>query len=363
MNKREIDKKSYKNIDRELSHFEKEGVITSSQKDNMLNQYEIKQKLNPMRLLLMMGLVLLTIGITTFVASSLFLIGDSVKLFIVIVGIILLHFIGIKSEKNHPKTSRILHYAGIAFLGAGILLIQDAFFIFSNDSTVYLIWGIGTLSYVFMLKDKNILIFSGILLFIFNSLSYFEGEFPYVLAIIIPILYLLSSKIEGSNISLYFTNILSLQFIAIVLEHFIGFDNADSTLIIALIMLFIGLGMVFVPLQKEIKPAFERLGYLLHGGIGFGLSFPALWELAGFGEYMHILFIALYAILIIILIRKGSLFAIFIASLLVLRFYFTFAIGLIPDSIAYVLSGFIFIAFGFYFEKKRKVKVGGKKSE
>lgn len=362
MKKRNIKQDSYNVIHKEIDYLEQQGIITALQKEEMLNQYTIKAKMNPMRLLLMIGLILLAIGVTTFIAGKLLFIGDSLKIALIMLGIVILHFIGVKTEISYPKTSKTMHYAGVGFLGAGIYLIQNIYHVFNNDATGLMIWVLGILSHAVILKDRNILIFSSILIFIYGN-SYFAMDegFPYILMMVIPIMYLINTKVKNSNFTLYFLNIISIQLIVIDLDRVIGFDNAKTTLINTLILLLVGISMVLTTLSKNIKPIFEREGYVLHGVIGIYLSFPDLWKSAGLWEYSHLLFISIYGVFIILLMKKGSLIATFILSVLILRVYFTFALLFIPDSIAYVLSGFIFIACGFYSEKKRKL--GGKQNE
>src|SRR4051812_8702105 len=120
MNKKELNKRDFHFLQSEFHFLEKEGVISSAEKEKMLNSYAIKSHVNFIQILLTIGALLLGIGMLSFVASNWAYLNNWTKLSIIIAFFISFNIAGIWLQSRYPKTSRSLHYVGILIFGAGI---------------------------------------------------------------------------------------------------------------------------------------------------------------------------------------------------------------------------------------------------
>lgn len=361
MNKRPIKKKNYAMIKAELDYFSSAGLLSAYQKERILEQYEIKNGLNFIRVLLVVGAILLGMGVLSFIASNWMYMGKAAKFFLILFSIAGVDVVGYKLEGMYPKTSRAMYYIGALLYGAGIFLIGQMFNLGGEFEGAMLLWALGIIPIGWFLKDVIILTFStGLLSFYANA--YFllhNATLPYTLFVIIPVMYYINKKINYSKVLTFFLNALSMNLLALILLKILDFE--ELPIIPLLIFFVIGVVMVFVPVNEKLKGVFEFQGHLLHGITGIYLTFSEVWKESFFGEHFNIAFSILYFFFSLFLIKRGSLTSIVIVCALVLRFYIDISYDFLPKSMVFIIGGLILIGFGYYFENKRKK--GGKNRE
>ncbi len=357
--KRPIKKSEYQWLKKELDFFEKEGSIQAAQKEELLGHYKITGDSNFIRILLTVGAFLIGIGMLSFIASNWMYMSKTVKFLLIIISVIGVNGVGLKIENHNPKMARTLFYIGFLFYGAGIFLIGQMFNLGGSFRNAFLVWALGGLPIAYVLKDKLLLVFITALLFIYQMNYVFDGEtsLPYIMLVILPIMYLISKHIHYSVPYIFFMNILTIQFAVLLAFTFIDYDSPIAVLAILFIFL-IGIAMLFIPVREKLKGIFEIQGHLIHGVSGIILTFGYFWRNSLFGESFYILFSLAYLVLVLFFIKRGSLLNIMILCALILRFYIDISYDFLPKSLAFVIGGAIFIGFGIYIDKQRKK--GGK---
>mgnify|MGYP001100932290 CR=1 FL=1 len=70
MSKRIVNQNALDFMLKELNYFQSQGLISSSQKDDMISCYEVKEKHNFIRTVLIVGAILIGAGVLSFVASN-----------------------------------------------------------------------------------------------------------------------------------------------------------------------------------------------------------------------------------------------------------------------------------------------------
>lgn len=356
MKKRSISKRNYRLLETELNFMEHEGELSKGQKDSSLSLYEVTNGLNFIRVLLTFGAFLMGIGVLSFIASNWGSMGTLVKFFLIIVSIIGVNLIGFKLEENQPKTARTMHYLGVLFFGAGIFLVGQMFHLGGEYYQAFLMWSIGIIPIGYVLKDKIILVFSVVLLGIY-SFGYFTTDLfslPYLVLLLIPILYWISSRFGDSVVLTFLLNGLSIQFFVMFLIKTTEFVDSDSFLIQLIPLFIFGIVMMYIPVKEKLKGVFRFQGHLVHGIVGLMLTFPAFWEMTVYPDALSIVFAIIYFLFILFLIQRGSLFSILILSALIFRFYIDLSLDFMPKSMVFIIGGAILIAFGYLFEKRRR---------
>lgn len=351
MNKREISKYQHDFTTREMAHFASTGVITETQKEIMMGHYIIKQQQNLyLRFLLAFGALLLGLGVLSFVASNWSYLDKPMKFLIIVVSMVGANFVGYKLEASSPKTSRSLYYLGILIFGAGIFLIGQMFNIGGDYYQAFLVWGIGAIFIGAYLKDVVILTFTTGLFFLYGILILIESTItPYVLIPLVVGLYLVNRYIGYSTTLTFSTNMLSIFLFVYIFG--MSLDELNISFEFLFLVLFVaGIGFLYTPVPEKIKNVFRFQGHVIHACAGITLTFGDVWKI----EPMAIAFSLLYAGFIMYLVKQSNLFGMFMAGLLVLRFYVDISYDFMPKSLVFIIGGLILLAMCYSFEKQRK---------
>jgi hypothetical protein len=128
-------------------------------------------------------------------------------------------------------------------------------------------------------------------------------------------------------------------------------DELNISFEFLFIILFVaGIGFLYTPVPEKIKNIFGFQGHVLHAFAGFTLTFGDIWKI----ESMAFVFSLLYVGFIFYLVKQGKLFGMFMAVLLVLRFYADISLDFLPKSLVFIIGGLILLAMCYSFEKRRK---------
>lgn len=107
----------------------------------------------PVILALAFGGILLTAGITLFVAAHWSQLSPTLRFSLVLLMVGVLHIGGATLSQRFPALSTTLHALGTATLGAGIFLAGQIFNLHENWATGILLWAIGAAAGYFLLHD------------------------------------------------------------------------------------------------------------------------------------------------------------------------------------------------------------------
>jgi len=304
---------------------------------------------------LSVGAVLVGIGFLTFIASNWSAMSSLTKYLIILFGVIGFYVSGWKLENAFPKTSRSLYYLGGFLYGAGIILIGQTFHLGGQTYQALLAWAIGILPLAYYLRDKAILAFVIVLLFINSMQVYMSGSFPIVVLIAIPLIYIIIHYTMNKSNTLFILNTLLLvQFL-----HTQLWNVGASTLTVVVIMFLLGLTLFLRPINGY-KSITKISGLLIHGAYGIALTIPEIWEYAfstDVSSIVAIIFAICYGVFIFWLINSRNVVAIIILCGIIFRFYVDISYDFLPKSLFFIIGGVLLILFGFWFEKNRKGEV------
>lgn len=352
-------KRSIKDVDmkflvQEMNYCQSQGIVTKEQRERILEQYEVKSKLNFIKVLLSIGAVLMGLGVLSFIASNWSAIGKLAKLLIIIGGFVGVNTIAYYFEDKLPKTSRSLNYLSVFIYGSGIFLIGQMFNFGGHFTQAFLLWSIGTLTMAVLLRDKIMFVFaiglSAIYLNGYRDLSIL-GSFPVFILMILPILYYSTSKVfKRDNVITFFNNLLALNLIL----HLVDYWDTPGV-IIAFIYLAIGLGMYFYPFSFA-RTVFKLQGSLIFGTAGVFLTIPYFWEriLVTHATPIAMIFAVVFSLFLLMLTRKEDLIALAFICIVIFRYYVDTMYSFMPKSLFFIVSGLILLGFGYYFERMRK---------
>lgn len=157
----------YRKLTKEIDIWLRENLITSDQKENILNRYaslkEADEKAGPGKLITtisVLGALLVGIGVILFVASNWSEIPRWEKLFIIFSSMLFSYGLGFYlcyEKQNFPKVGSSLILLGALIFGAGIFLIAQIYHISVHYPNGPLMWGLAVLPLAYVLRMKTLL--------------------------------------------------------------------------------------------------------------------------------------------------------------------------------------------------------------
>ena len=216
-------------------------------------------------------------------------------------------------------------------------------------------WAIGILPLAYYLRDKAILAFVIVLLFINSLQVYLHGSFPIAVLIAIPLIYaIIHYVLNKSNLLFFLNTALLVQFL-----HTQLWNVGANTLTVVVVMFVLGLFLFFAPINGY-KRITALSGNLIHGAYGVALTIPHIWESffsVEASSIVAIVFAICYGVFVFWLIHGGNIVAILILCGIIFRFYVDISYDFLPKSLFFIIGGVLLILFGFWFEKSRKGEV------
>ncbi len=352
MKKTLVSRNFYNRFEEELNKHQAEGRISEEQVGGMLETYELKEKISFIKVIVTLSVILIGLGVLSFIASNWILFGKATKFFIIVIAYVLASIAGMKIEKIYPKTGRSLIYLSIVIFGAGIFLIGQTFHFGGRFTSAFLLWALGIIPLTIMLKDKGMFTFLHLLLLVYLNGQYVYDDFPIFLLIIIPFLYYANKRFEVSW-TIFFTNLVTLNFVWYILDEWMHVEND----LIILLFFIIGLLMYYFPFSFY-QAIYRLQGMAIFGIFGWVLTCDNTWNdyvwIRNIDLPFNIIFTLIYVLLLLYFVRRESLIALFFIGLTILRFYFDEMYDFMPKSIFFLTSGLLLLGFGYYFERKRK---------
>ena len=351
--KRKISKSEYRILEKEFLFLEQTGQLETNQARKLLAEYLPTERLSFVQVLLVIGAILIGVGILSFIAGNWQEIPKLAKFLLLFLGTAGFYAGGHKMEDIYPKTSRSLYYIGVFVFGAGIFLIGQMFNLGEGVYTDFFMWGLGILPLAYHLKDKLIFATAS-LFFIIYGFKVLNGtvELPYLLLLIIPLLFWMNERRMGHSKVLFISNVILT--ILFSFNLFIYFDLHEVLILCTFFAL--GLFLAFYPFGRYQLPS-EWLGSVVYGMAGLFLTFPSTW-----GDFIPanntgiaaIIFTIIFSIILLYFLKIGSLPAVLIVCTLIFRFYADLSYNFMPKSLFFIVGGLILIGFGFWFEKTRR---------
>ncbi|MGN1402493.1 MAG: DUF2157 domain-containing protein [Bacillus sp. (in: firmicutes)] len=341
-------------LEKELSYLKDQGAGVHLNPDELEKYYEVEQSKNSgtATTVLWVGAVLIGIGILSFIASNWSNISPAGKYMIIIAGVVGFFYSAWKTERIIPNTSRALYYIGGFLFGAGIFLIGQAFHLGGQVYPAFLWWAIGLLPMAYYLKDKAVLLFSVVLLSAYSFEIYFVESYPFMLLAAIPAIYYINHRALNRSAAVFLLNsALLVQFI----HSQLWFFDVNQFFVIG--SLFIAGLLISKWAVQGYAKATETLGTAIHGGYGVVLTLPWTWNILfgdAFSDIAAIIFAVAYGLYVIYLVKDGKLLPILILSAIILRFYIDLSYDFLPRSLFFVIGGIVLLAFGFWFEWRRR---------
>lgn len=352
MDKLRISKGDYRFLSEELKKHQENETITVEQMNNMLETYEVKEKLNFIQVLLVVGSILIGLGVLSFIASNWMEMSKLTKFLLIIFFYLGVNIASFSIKERYPKTSRSLIYLGVLIYGSGIFLVGQIFHFGGSFTDAFLLWALGIIPLIFLLKDKLIFAFLHILLLVYLNGQYVYDEFPFVLLLIIPLLYLGHKYIEENKIA-FLTNLLTLNFLWYFLDVTLNLEIE----LVTIIFFIIGLLLYFIKIPYYTS-ILKLQGNLIFSITGFFMTFKWLWYdisfLGSLDKPVHVVFSVLFFVLLLFLVRKENLISLLFIGFVILRYYFDAMYDFLPKSIFFLIGGVILLGFGYYFERKRR---------
>jgi len=351
---KQLNSNNYNFLKKEIAYQLESGRITESQANDILRSYVIKEQMSFIKILVVIGSILIGLGVLSFIASNWIFIGKTTKLLLIFLSYLFTQFLSYKMEKTSPKTSRSFNYLGVLIFGAGIFLIGQMFHFGGKFTNAFLLWGIGILPLALLLKDKVIFVFLQLTLFVYLNGQFLYENFPFILVILIPILYLTQKQIP-SKLNLFITNLLSLNLFLYLLVDVV---HVDDLLIVLLSFFIIGVLFYFIPFNYH-KDLFQFQGMILFGITGIILTIKGIWTDFPFDydtliTVLYIVFVVGYILLLLYLIKQEKIIALLFLGITILRYYVDTMYDFLPKSILFFSSGLLLLGFGYYFERVRR---------
>lgn len=352
MEKKLVKKQYYNFLKAELDQHRNEERISEQQMNEILGFYEIKAGINFINVLIILGSVLIGLGILSFIASNWDYMSKLLRFLLIVFAYIAAIAFSIKFETKKARTSRGLFYLSLLIFGAGIFLTGQMFHFGGSFSGALLIWAIGIYPLTMLERDKFAYAFIHILLIVYLNSLYNNVQFPFILLLMIPALYL-GQKVIKADWIIFLTNILTLNFIWYLLNETINLAFGLTVII----FFVIGLILFFVPVPFY-SGIIKLKGNLMIAVFGLVLTFKENWLdfewVSNNNIPIHTIFSVLYFLFLLFMVRSKNLIALIFIGLLIIRFFFDTMYNFLPKSIFFIIGGLFLLGFGYYFEKKRR---------
>lgn len=356
--KREIKGKDYNFIKNELTWLKENQKIDEKVYKEILSEYVLKENANFIRIVLIIGAVLIGLGIITFIGSNWLYLSRPEKFLIIIIFYLTSAFFSFKTRIKYPKTSRSLVYLTLLIYGSGVFLILQMFSFSLDYAYGFLYFALGILPAAILFKDNLIFIADTIIFIIFINTYYNFHQYPYIILIIIPLLYFINTKYLDLSWNILSINILTINSLIILLNKF-----EFKTLSVLLMIFLAGLLFFYLPYKRNLL--FNRFtGIMLIGTAGIYITIPGVWQDTSISIFENnsklitVVYSILFMLYLLYLTKKQNLIALVFICILIFRYYVDTLYNFLPKSMFFIIGGAILMFFGFYFERLRKNKGG-----
>lgn len=349
MSERLISKKQFNYLKQELEYHMQNNIITKDQLSSIQNSYQIASSFSFIKIILLIGSILIGLGVLSFVASNWQILGNALRFSLIVALLLVTNLVSFKINPKYPRISHSLLYLSVLVFGAGIFLIGQMFHLGGNFTGAFLMWGLGILPMAIVFREKYLYLFSHLLFLVYLNGHLDLYGFPYLILVIIPVLYYLNVFYDYSKMGTFFNNLLVINTII-----YLGSYWHLEPLYITTAVFALGLAMMFVPLRFN-KEVFKLQGSLIVGISGLILTFREIWrDVFLRPDTISIVFGILFLIFLFYLVKRKNIISLIFICIIIFRYYVDTMFSFMPKSMFFVVGGLILIGFGYYFEKMRK---------
>lgn len=350
---KQISNKNYEFLKEELKGFVESKTIDKKQYDEMMDSYEVTQKINQVMALLIFGAIFTGLGILIFISGNWYEMSKILRLSILILGFVSTSFAGWHIRYRFPRTSSSLNYIAVFIFGASLILI-DQMWVYLYDETVFLVlWAVVAMIFGVIYSDKLIYLFSQMLMFMYLMENFEELQAPFTVLIAVSFVFFIDIKREHSKIVFFANMMLCMLLIGSIFENLNG-----EAVYYFMFMFVIGFLIKFIKYEK-IKNDIEFWGNLITGFAGVMLTIEEMWEDAFNGDFLilTIIIAVLFTIYLLYTTKRGSVTSVIFIAIMIFRYYVDAAYEFMPKSMFFIVSGLILVALGFWMERAvRKIK-------
>lgn len=412
--KRRLSNAQYEFLKRELTYLQEIGKLSPEQAADLLSSYEAgkiqkeRKIINFVQVLTAIGAILIGLGILSFVASNWQGLKPFTKFGILLLALVATYLIAKWLEPRKPLFARSFYYIGIFAYGAEIFYIGQLFHLGGSAGTAFFLWSLGSFALAYYLRDKYVYTFSFLLFYIFIELEFMliptpsywlvviipllfavwhyffkqsklllaanflllyqfielkfvieaveKNQFPYVLTVLLPVLFYAGHRWMNRSQLLFFVNLLFVyQWISVALYYF----QLDRLVFFVLPYFIIGIIMThkqWMPYQ-EVMQKFGQITQFV-AGLLLTLKFTWVKDLYEWTDNSLFPVWAAFGVLYIVygfwLVYRNKLLGIVVVSAVIFRFYVDLSLMFLNKSIAFFIGGILLLLFGYWFEKTRR---------
>ncbi len=151
-------------IVQEAKEWEKAGIITAEQREQITARYPVKTAGSSLPIL---AAILIALGILTFIASNWSGIAPAGKLAIIFLALIGAYLAGDRlRQKGYARLGSALTIVGIAIYGAGFFLIGQMYHLSGNPMVAFYFWFLGAITLTWHYKEKVLFVTSLLILIV-----------------------------------------------------------------------------------------------------------------------------------------------------------------------------------------------------
>ena len=353
-----IRQREYDFLREELKAWQTQDIINSEQADEILELYSVKKSNLPM-ILLTAGLLLLFLGLVSFIAAHWHELNKILRVCIItlayIFGLTAYYFTG----RNETKTGKLFLLLSSIIFGAGIYLITRMYDIKLTFSEVLGLWEIQVILTALITRDTWQIYLSQAIAFIWMNdtgainfwalqfirtarvsiIEFFSPVSAFMLLIFLWLIWNFTRERLAFIVNIFLTLLLLASRMSLC------FGGTWTLIILALT----GAVMSFM----KNFPDIEILGVLMLGMFGLLLTVPEFWRGEIFANHKNILAVMnalIIAVLMLINIYRGHhATGITFCVILACRYFFDHFWGYLPKAWGFTLTGIIFLFAGIYF--------------
>lgn len=371
---KEISKENRELLYSEFDYLEDAGILDSETKQKMKDAYKEKERMSFLNIVLVIGIVLIAIGIASFVSVNWKYISDYGKIALLVAVFFSTSIVAARFESKNKRLSDVLYYISVIEFGASVFLIADILNVYYMNygfKISVLIWITGVLPLVILKKDKFMnLIFSGIAILYIVSEDFRTGMIWLCIGLLIMLItYLILRSMEYEGLTFCGFNA-ALAFYLVEITSFVirtMFEESTTTygIVTAATVVPVFILGIFIT-RLNIKSELVRFeGHIMHGiaAVIISTSLASSYYIYTqvvvnkTGLLLSIIFSAAYIAYLMYLTHKGNIVSIVFTGVMIITLYSNISSAFFPTlkPLLFIVSGVVIVMTYIYTNKKRKL--------
>lgn len=342
----------YRQLQEELHYLVKKQVISKEQQEQALEQYEVKEGLSTLSIILAIGAILIGLGVLIAVSTNWSQFSLLLKFSILFISTLASYVVAFALQHHFEKTARAFYYIAAFITGASLYFIASLYMNHIETGTIALMWAITLIPLVLFLVDLPItLLFAASLLW---ASAGYATIFSFGILLILPLIAFLmwvnEVKLKESKLGFFSVVLVLVVWIAALMS------SIDVPGIVPISLIFIlGIALFFNHFEKYFNLS-RWLGTIIISITSLSLMGRFTWQAVSenSASIYSTSFTIAFAIFAFALLKYAPLQSIVFIGILIARLYFDYTFDLIPQSLFFVIAGLLMIGFGYWFERTRR---------